>query len=119
MMSPRTSISRMPHLSSRVMPRMLPLAGLVAVLLFSLAGSAAAKTKPQYYVSLGYSYAVGWQGPAEDVRGPTKQGFANQIVPLAKKKGYQLKLVNFGCGGATTTSILESKGCPEAGGLPV
>jgi lysophospholipase L1-like esterase len=95
------------------MPRMLPLAGLVAVLLFTLAGSAAAKTKPQYYVSLGDSYAVGWQRPAEDVRGPTKQGFANQIVPLAKQKGYRLKLVNFGCGGATTTSILESKGCPK------
>jgi lysophospholipase L1-like esterase len=92
---------------------MLPLAGLVAVLLFSLAGPAAAKTKPQYYVSLGDSYAVGWQRPAEDVRGPTKQGFANQIVPLAKAKGYRLKLVNFGCGGATTISILKSKGCQK------
>jgi lysophospholipase L1-like esterase len=92
---------------------MLPLAGLVAVLLFSLAGPAAAKTKPQYYVSLGDSYAVGWQRPAEDVRGPTKQGFANQIVPLAKAKGYRLKLVNFGCGGATTISILKGKGCQK------
>jgi lysophospholipase L1-like esterase len=95
------------------MLRKLPLAGLVAVLLLTIAGPAAARTKPQYYVSLGDSYAVGWQRPAEDVRGPTKQGFANQIVPLAKKKGYDLKLVNFGCGGATTTSILESKGCAK------
>jgi lysophospholipase L1-like esterase len=95
------------------MPRKLSLAGLVAVLLLTLAGPAAAKTKPQYYVSLGDSYAVGWQRPAEDVRGPTKQGFADQIVPLAKQKGYRLKLVNFGCGGATTTSILKSKGCPK------
>src|SRR4051812_26817946 len=99
------------------MPRKIPLAGLVAVLLVSLFGpaaaQAAAKPKPKYYVSLGDSYAVGWQRPAEDVRGPTKQGFANQIVPLAKKKGYRLKLVNFGCGGATTTSILEAKGCEK------
>jgi lysophospholipase L1-like esterase len=98
------------------MPRKTPLAGLVAVLLLTLAVPAAAQAataKPQYYVSLGDSYAVGWQRPAEDVRGPTRQGFANQIVPLAKKKHYDLKLVNLGCGGATTTSILETKGCPK------
>lgn len=98
------------------MPRKTPLAGLVAVLLLTLAVPAAAqaaKAKPQYYVSLGDSYAVGWQRPAQDVRGPTRQGFADQTVKLAKAKNYKLKLVNFGCGGATTTSILESKGCPK------
>jgi lysophospholipase L1-like esterase len=96
------------------MPRKTPLAGLVAVVLLALAVPAAAQAKAkQYYLSLGDSYAVGWQRPAEDVRGPTKQGFADQTVRLAKHKGYKLELVNLGCGGATTTSILEAKGCPK------
>jgi lysophospholipase L1-like esterase len=103
------------------MPRKTPLAGLVAVLLVALlvpaaaqaATATAAKAKPQYYVALGDSYAIGWQRPAEYSFGPTKQGYANQIVGLARKKGYRLKLVNFGCGGATTVSILTSKGCKQ------
>ena len=33
-------------------------------------------------------------------------------------RGYRLKLVNFGCGGATTTSIIERKGCPEPARAP-
>ena len=99
------------------MPRKLPLAGLVAVLALTVAGptaaQAATKAKPNYYVQLGDSYAIGWQHPAENVVGPTKQGYGNQIVTLAKKKGYRFKLVNFGCGGATTTSILQAKGCKK------
>lgn len=107
------------------MPRKTPLAGVLAVLLFTLllpAAAQAAKAKPQYYVALGDSYAVGWQRPAEYVLGPTKQGYANQIVSLAKQKGYRLKLANFGCGGATTSSILTAKGCEKGsraiGGKP-
>jgi lysophospholipase L1-like esterase len=91
-----------------------PLAGLVAALALALllpAAAQAAKPKQKYYVSLGDSYAVGFQHPAEYELKPTAQGFADQIVPLAKKKGYDLKLVNFGCGGATTVSILKTKGC--------
>jgi lysophospholipase L1-like esterase len=97
------------------MPRKTPLAGVLAVLLLTalLPAAAQAKAKPKYYVSLGDSYAVGWQRFSEDVAHPTKKGFANQIVTLAKKKGYKLKLVNFGCGGATTLSIIESKGCAK------
>jgi lysophospholipase L1-like esterase len=98
------------------MPRKTPLAGLVAVLLLTLlvpAAAQAATAKPKYYVALGDSYAIGWQRPAEDRSGPTKQGYANQIVGLAKAKGYRLKLVNFGCGGATTVSILQAKGCEQ------
>jgi hypothetical protein len=37
------------------------------------------------------------------------------VPGLAAEKGYDLKLVNFGCGGATTTSILSSTGCPLLG----
>jgi lysophospholipase L1-like esterase len=75
-----------------------------------VAAPAQAKTTgTQYYVSLGDSYATGYQ-PG---RGSTTEGFANQVVPKARKRGYRLKLVNFGCGGATTTSIVKSKGCAK------
>src|SRR3954449_10864270 len=79
---------------------------LVAVLAFPAAASAA---KKQYYVSLGDSYAVGYQPGM----GSTAEGFADQTVTKAKKKGYKLTLVNFGCGGATTTSIIKTKGCAK------
>jgi len=76
------------------------------------------KKKPsqqQIYVSLGDSYAVGYQPTAPKVGTSTTNGYANQLLPLAKKKGYDFKLVNFGCGGATTTSILQTPGCkPDA-----
>jgi lysophospholipase L1-like esterase len=84
------------------------LPALAAVLLFPAAASAAT-AKKQYYVSLGDSYAVGFQPGM----GSTKDGFADQTVKKAKKKGYKLTLVNFGCGGATTTSIIKTKGCKK------
>ena len=40
----------------------------------------------------------------------TRNGFAFQLPGLARSRGYNFKLVNFGCGGATTTSILQAKG---------
>ena len=45
----------------------------------------------------------------------TRNGFAYQLVDLAKKKGYDLKLTNFGCGGATTDSLLTQPGCSPDG----
>ena len=63
----------------------------------------AATKSPTYYVSLGDSYAVGYQ--------PGKGSTAGYTVPVAK--GTHLTLVNFGCGGATTSSILNNVGCPD------
>ncbi len=68
--------------------------------------------QPTYYVSLGDSYSVGYQPGIGSTPGYT--------VFVAKRTG--LRLVNFGCGGATTTSILNSVGCPDvlphtAGGM--
>ena len=71
-------------------------------------GSAKGSTK--YYVSLGDSYASGYQ-PG---KGNTKEGFVYQVPALAKKRGYNLKVVNFGCGGATTKSMMTRLGCPRA-----
>jgi lysophospholipase L1-like esterase len=97
------------------MPPKTPLAGVIAALLLALAlpaaAQAAAKPKPQYYVNLGDSYAVGWQRPGEYDFGPTRHGYADQVVTKARKKGYRLKLVNLGCGGATVESLLHAKGC--------
>jgi len=64
---------------------------------------AAASSTPTYYVSLGDSYSVGYQ--------PGLGATPGYTVYVAKKT--HLKLVNFGCGGATTTSIIAAVGCPD------
>jgi lysophospholipase L1-like esterase len=88
--------------------RMLCLA-LAAGFLLLPGAAQAAKPPKRFYVSLGDSYATGYQVLSADgtVRDNTRNGFAYQIPKLAAKRGYNLKLVNFGCGGATTTSMLE------------
>jgi lysophospholipase L1-like esterase len=70
---------------------------------------------PLLYVSLGDSYAAGYQPSGPHSGHTDTNGFAYQIPALASRKGYDLKLVNFGCGGATTTSILQSVGCGQLG----
>ena len=88
--------------------RLWRLAALSLAAALLAAAPAAAKT-PQtgYYVSVGDSYATGFQ-PG---RGSTTDSFANQTVTKARKRGYRLKLVNFGCGGANSTSIISKRGC--------
>jgi hypothetical protein len=100
------------------------LALLAAAPAANAAASSASKAKApktQYYLSMGDSYAVGYQAT---VKKTTLNGPANQLVPLAAKRGYHYKLVNIGCGGATTTSLLTKIGCdqdalaPGAAGYP-
>lgn len=98
--------------------RALVLALLTAIAALLTPGLAAAakhgkKVKPrtQYYVSIGDSYAQGYQ---PGVTGPNRNGYAYQLPKVAAKRGYKLKLVNFGCGGATTESILKQKLAPGA-----
>jgi lysophospholipase L1-like esterase len=94
-------------------PRVLLLA-LLALFAFAPAAHAA-KPKAQYFVALGDSYTVGYQ----DALGhTTHNGPADQLVPLARKRGYDFKLVNLGCGGATTDSMLTRIDCPEAARTP-
>jgi lysophospholipase L1-like esterase len=69
---------------------------------------------PLLYVSLGDSYAAGYQPTGPHSGMTDTHGFAYQIPALAAQKGVDLQLVNFGCGGATTTSIIDSVGCPKA-----
>ena len=65
----------------------------------------------QVYVSLGDSYAAGYQPSSATSGATTRNGFAYQLVDGAKAKGYDLELKNFGCSGATTTSLLTQAGC--------
>ena len=96
---------------------------IVAAVLISAAGTAGASAttstakaaaRPNIYVSLGDSYAAGYQPTSATAGHTTRNGFAYQTVTKAKAKGYHLKLVNFGCSGATTTSVLKTIGCPKA-----
>jgi lysophospholipase L1-like esterase len=64
------------------------------------------------YVSLGDSYASGAQVTARGLRN-TRNGFAYQVPRLARGRGHRLELVNFGCGGATTSSLMNRRGCPR------
>jgi len=78
--------------------------------------NAAAATSPtaasvDYYVSLGDSYPAGNQPTPSALSHKDTNGFAYQVVKLARAKGYRLDLLNFGCGGATTTSVLQQIGC--------
>ena len=96
------------------MPRRTLLIAIAAALI--LPGSAQAAKKPSYYVSLGDSYAAGYQATGQGQGHTTRNGFAYQLVGKAKKRGYKLKLVNFGCGGETSVSILERKtACGQLG----
>jgi lysophospholipase L1-like esterase len=81
-------------------------------LLVSVGGTTAASAaSTKYYVSLGDSYSVGYQ-PSP------KPGGATSGYTAVVAAGTHMKLVNFGCGGATTTSILETVGCAAPYGPP-
>lgn len=85
----------------------------------STPNSSAGATTPatsaaQYYVSIGDSYAAGYQPTRHGAGATTRNGFAYQVVTGAKAKGYHFDLVNFACAGAVTASVLHSPGCPKA-----
>ena len=63
---------------------------------------------PRYYLSLGDSYASGYQPGT----GNTTVGFAYQVAAESQGSAHPLELYNVGCAGATTTSLVSSKGCP-------
>lgn len=81
--------------------------------------SASASSQPalaagqQTYVSVGDSYAAGYQPTGRGRGGTGRNGFAYQVVDKARAKGYDLTLVNFGCSGATTSSALSTPGCRD------
>jgi lysophospholipase L1-like esterase len=93
------------------MKRSLPL--LILLLALALPAQAAAGERT-FYVSLGDSYAAGYQ-PKLRLEDWNKKGYANQLVRIARRRGHDFELVNFACGGETTASFLERKGSCGAG----
>lgn len=69
----------------------------------------------KFYVSVGDSYAAGYQPTTSRRTGhTTTNGFAYRLTADASVHGQHLTLVNFGCAGATTVSLLHATGClPE------
>jgi lysophospholipase L1-like esterase len=102
--------------------------GVLALLALAPAASAAshhktvARVRPikGILLSLGDSYSVGWQELPGGTQGSTHNGPADQLVPLAAARGWHLRLVNLGCGGATTTSMLAASavGCDPLARAP-
>jgi lysophospholipase L1-like esterase len=86
------------HLGGALLAVSCALAGVLV-----LPGSTQGARAPTYYVSLGDSYSVGYQ--------PRLGATPGYTAYVARKT--HLTLVNFGCGGATTTSLLASVGCPD------
>jgi lysophospholipase L1-like esterase len=72
------------------------------------AAGAGASSSPEYYVSLGDSYSIGYQ---PDPTASLRFGYTHYVVAAEKNRGTNLTLVNFGCGGATTSSLLNTIGC--------
>lgn len=102
--------------------KLLTLVGAVSVVLVGLAASPGVsqaaksghKAAPPFYLSLGDSYSVGYQPNTDGSGGVATPGYTAYV---AKKEKMQLE--NFGCGGATTASILTAPGCITAGYGPV
>ena len=91
-----------------------------------LPGPAAAKAaSPHYYLALGDSLSQGMQPDLNGVTRNTNQGYANDLLAIERHRVHGLKLVQLGCGGDTTTSMLTGQGnnanarllhCDRAGG---
>jgi lysophospholipase L1-like esterase len=88
----------------------LAAAALLVLPATTTAAGAGTTSSPSYYVSIGDSYAIGYQpDPAVSLR----FGYTRGVISAERKRGTNLTLANFGCGGATTTSLLTTVGCPD------
>lgn len=82
-------------------------------------------TAPHYYLALGDSLSQGMQPDLNGVTRDTDQGYANDLLTTEQKRIHNLHLIQLGCGGETTTSMLTGHGndenarllhCDRAGG---
>jgi lysophospholipase L1-like esterase len=81
--------------------------GLVGVPGVSQAAAEHVTKAPVYYLSLGDSYSIGYQPTSANPGG----GSPGYTAYVAKKE--KMTLENFGCGGATTSSIINTPGCSD------
>jgi lysophospholipase L1-like esterase len=91
--------------------------GLVAVPGISQAAAKHVKKAPVYYLSLGDSYSIGYQPPSTTNPTGDPNGSPGYTAYVAKKQ--KMTLEQFGCGGATTSSIVNSTGCSDYGSSDV
>ncbi len=102
------------------------LPGFLSALLLTVSGCAAAHpfvapalpAQDGVYVSIGDSYAAGDQPAARGGLAPTRNGFAYEVTHRLNAPGRPLRLMNFACTGATSSSVLSTQGCPAGQGCP-
>jgi lysophospholipase L1-like esterase len=108
-------------------PNLVALAAIaIAAAVAILPAAALAKTaSPHYYLALGDSLSQGMQPDLHGVTRDTNQGYANDLLAFERRRVHNLKLVQLGCGGDTTASMLTGRGndknarklhCDRAGG---
>lgn len=76
-------------------------------LVSSAQADAAKPAKKRYLVAVGDSYSIGFQPLAPGQGAATRDGYAEELVRLARKRGHRLRLVNFACGRETTATLLQ------------
>src|SRR4051794_38649725 len=81
------------------------LAALILVAAVAFTGTAEAKKPTRFYVALGDSLSVGVQPLKSGKSVNTRQGYANQLAKLVGG----VKLVDYGCGFATTKTFIFGK----------
>lgn len=84
--------------------------GCIATSTVTPAAAAVSKATLDYDISVGDSYAAGYQPVAAAMAHRDTHGFAYQVVTRARR--YHFILRNFACDGATTTSVVYQVGCP-------
>jgi lysophospholipase L1-like esterase len=99
-------------------PHLVVLAGLLMVSGALTIGPATPSTagaapRTTYYLSLGDSLVQGYQ-PGVPNGSETLHGYPNRLV-VDVAKTYRLTLENYGCGGATSSTILYTDGCRPGG----
>ncbi len=86
--------------------------GLLVAAALSTAPAAIANEGTGYYVSLGDSLAVGVQPTGPPPLNETDQGYTDQLYSALKADDPKLKHVRLGCGGESTTSMVEGSQLP-------
>lgn len=89
------------------------------VLLAATAGSTLAAPGGQsadhamtWYLSLGDSLAAGVQPTGVGTSAPTDEGYAEQLLAIARGDGMKIGLIKLGCSGETTLTFIEGGKCP-------
>jgi lysophospholipase L1-like esterase len=92
------------------MRRTVIAAAFVVAALAALPSASGASAPARYYLALGDSLSQGTQPNASGASLYTNQGYVNDLYQAERRRIPNLKLVDVGCGGDTTTSLLTGHG---------